>query len=245
MTGPCLARNPSVLWFILAVALFTLGATLMREVYGSAVISTSSVRTPGRTLSLCRVALAMDLVRGCAGILSLGHMAFFALGGSMFGMLLMHARTEGIVIAALANAPPPNPQEIRARIGTQIAGVVRSAGIPAVRTFAPSLPAQRARVVPVPGLLALVVGWLAGRSRVTGVHRSILRQAIMRAHALHRFRWRPGAARQQRPSGLQTIPGLDAVGQDRVAVWFLPASAVALALGQVLCAGVVGGRPAP
>jgi hypothetical protein len=121
-------------------------------------------------------------------------------------MLLMHARTEGIVIAALANAPPPNPQEIRARIGTQIAGVVSSAGIPAVRTFAPSLPAQRARVVPVPGLLALVVGWLAVRSRVTGVHLSILTQAMTPALALHLFRCDPVLRGNNAPRACRTSP---------------------------------------
>jgi urea transport system permease protein len=46
------------------------------------------------TLCLCLVALAMDLVWGYCGILSLGHFAFFGLGGYMIGMWLMYARTE-------------------------------------------------------------------------------------------------------------------------------------------------------
>ena len=52
-------------------------------------------------------ALAMDLVWGYAGILSLGHMAFFALGGYMIGQWLMYARTAEIVGRTLAAAPIP------------------------------------------------------------------------------------------------------------------------------------------
>ncbi|MFN6977177.1 MAG: ABC transporter permease subunit, partial [Gemmobacter sp.] len=148
MTGPFLSRNPSVLWFLLALALFTLGATVLSEAYGTAYLSTSFVKTLGKTLCLCLAALAMDLVWGYAGILSLGHMAFFALGGYMIGMWLMYARTEGIVIAALANAPiPPTPQEIRDGIGTQIFGVVGGSDIPAIWSFAHSLPLQLMLVV--------------------------------------------------------------------------------------------------
>jgi branched-subunit amino acid ABC-type transport system permease component len=61
----------------------------------------------GKTLCLCLVALAMDLIWGYAGILSLGHMAFFALGGYMIGMWLMYARTEEIVVTALAQGGCP------------------------------------------------------------------------------------------------------------------------------------------
>ena len=243
MTGPFLSRNPSVLWFIAALALFTLGVTVLSEAYGTAVISTSFVKTLGKTLCLCLVALAMDLVWGYAGILSLGHMAFFALGGYMIGMWLMYARTEGIVVASLARSPiPATPQEVRDAIGTQIFGVVGASEIPFVWTFAHSLPAQLALVVLVPGLLALGFGWLAFRSRVTGVYLSILTQAMTLALALYLFQNDSGLRGNNGLSGLQNIPGLDAVGQDRLSVWFLWASAAALGLGYVLCAWVVGGK---
>ncbi|MFN3641488.1 MAG: urea ABC transporter permease subunit UrtC [Gemmobacter sp.] len=243
MTGPLLARSPSVLWFLLALALFTLGTTVLSEAYGAALLSTSFVKTLGKTLCLCLAALAMDLVWGYAGILSLGHMAFFALGGYMIGMWLMYARTEGIVTAALWNAPiPPTPQEIRDGIGTQIFGVVGGSDIPLVWGFAHSLPLQLMLVVTLPGMLALVFGWLAFRSRVTGVYLSILTQAMTLALALYLFQNDSGLRGNNGLSGLQNIPGLDGVGQDRVSVWFLWASAAALALGYVACAFVVGGK---
>ena len=93
MTTP-LTRNPQLLWFLTALALFTLAVTIAAEGSGLGLLSTSFVKTLGKTLCLCLVALAMDLIWGYAGILSLGHMAFFALGGYMVGMWLMFARTR-------------------------------------------------------------------------------------------------------------------------------------------------------
>ena len=243
MTRSFLARNPSVLWFVLILSLFTLGVTLLSEAYGVALVSTSFVKTLGMTLCLCLVALAMDLIWGYAGILSLGHMAFFALGGYMIGMWLMYARTEDIVIAALANEPlPATAQEIRNGIAAQIFGVVGGSDLPAVWMFAHSLPIQLALVVLVPGVLALVFGWLAFRSRVTGVYLSILTQAMTLALALYLFQNDSGLRGNNGLSGLQNIPGLDAVGQDRLSVWFFWASALALGLGYVTLAWVVSGK---
>jgi urea transport system permease protein len=67
MSRSFLAKNPSVLWFILILALFTLGVTILSEAYGVGFISTSFVKTLGKTLCLCLVALAMDLIWGYAG----------------------------------------------------------------------------------------------------------------------------------------------------------------------------------
>src|SRR6056297_4306192 len=108
-----LSRNPSVLIFLSVLGLFTLGVTVLSEAFGLELISTSMVKTLGKTLCLCLVALAMDIVWGYCGILSLGHFAFFALGGYMIGMWLMYERTRLIVVDSLANAPlPPTPEEI-------------------------------------------------------------------------------------------------------------------------------------
>ncbi|ABA79473.1 urea ABC transporter permease subunit UrtC [Rhodobacter sphaeroides] len=238
-----LARSPSVLIFLALLALFTLAVTLASHAYGTAFLSTSFVKTLGKTLCLCLVALAMDLVWGYAGILSLGHMAFFALGGYMIGMWLMYARTEDIVVQALSNAPlPATPQEISDGVASQIFGVVGGAELPAVWAFAHSLPLQLALVVLVPGLLALVFGWLAFRSRVTGVYLSILTQAMTLALALHLFQNDAGLRGNNGLSGLQNIPGLVQVSQDRLSVWFFWASAGALALGYLLAAWIVSGK---
>jgi urea transport system permease protein len=114
MTQGLLAKNPSVLIFLAALALFTLGTTLLSEAYGIGFLSTSFVKTLGKTLCLCLIVVAMDLVWGYAGILSLGHFAFFGLGGYMIGMWLMYARTEGIVLASLSTGQlPATPKRCR------------------------------------------------------------------------------------------------------------------------------------
>ncbi len=138
---PLVLRNPSILVFLGCLALFTIVVTILAEGVGMGVISTSFVKTLGKTLCLCLVALAMDLVWGYCGILSLGHMAFFGIGGYAIGMWLMYARTEIIVAGSLAQAPlPPTPQEISDGIAGQIFGVVGASEFPPIWAFAHSLP---------------------------------------------------------------------------------------------------------
>ncbi len=235
-----LSKNPSVLVFMLVLALFTLAVTLMSEAYGSGAISTSFVKTLGKTLCLCLIAIAMDLIWGYTGILSLGHFAFFGLGGYMIGMWLMYARTRDIVLGSLTGLPP-TPQEINDAVATQIFGVVGTSELPAIWSFAGSLPAQLALVVLVPGLLALIFGWLAFRSRVTGVYLSILTQAMTLALSLYLFQNESGLRGNNGLSGLQNIPGVTA-DQDHLSVWFLWGSAAALALGYLLAAFVTSGK---
>lgn len=243
MTKGFLARNPSVLWFLLILSAFTLSITFLSEAYGIAFVSTSFVKVLGKTLCLCLVALAMDLVWGYTGILSLGHMAFFAIGGYMIGMWLMYARTEEIVIQALsADAIPATADEIRNGIATQIFGVVGSSDLPPVWAFAHSLTLQMALMLLIPGLLALVFGWLAFRSRVTGVYLSILTQAMTLALALWLFQNDSGLRGNNGLSGLQNIPGLGETSQDRLSIWFFWASALALGLAYPSFAWVVSGK---
>jgi urea transport system permease protein len=236
-------RSPSVVIFLVVLAAFAVIVTFMSEAYGAGAMSTSFVKTLGKTLCLCLVALAMDLIWGYAGILSLGHMAFFALGGYMLGMWLMYARTEEIVVAALAQAQlPPTPEEVRQGIATQIFGVVGASELPPIWVFAHSFWLQMAMIVLVPGVLALVFGWLAFRSRVAGVYLSILTQAMTLALSLYLFQNDSGLRGNNGLSGLQNLPGLGDVSQDRLSVWFFWASAAALALGFVLIAWIVSGK---
>lgn len=236
-------RNPSVLVFILALSVLTIGATILSEAFGLGLLSTSFIKILGKTLCLCLIAIAMDLVWGYCGILSLGHFAFFGLGGYMIGMWLMYERTKDIVVNSLADQVlPPTPQEIQDAIGTQIFGVVGGSEIPVIWYFADSLGAQLALVVLVPGLLALVFGWLAFRSRVTGVYLSILTQAMTLALALYLFQNDSGLRGNNGLSGLQNIPGLTDVPQSVISIWFLWGSAIALGLGYLLAAWVVSGK---
>ncbi|ASM71422.1 MULTISPECIES: urea ABC transporter permease subunit UrtC [Roseobacteraceae] len=242
MNRSFVARNPSVLIFLALLALFTLGVTILSEGFGVGMISTSFVKTLGKTLCLCLVAVAMDLIWGYAGILSLGHFAFFGLGGYMIGMWLMYERTRLIVVDALAQGSmPPTPQEVVDGIGNQIFGVVGSSEFPAIWAFADSLTLQLALVVLVPGLLALVFGWLAFRSRVTGVYLSILTQAMTLALALYLFQNDSGLRGNNGLSGLQNLPNVTA-SQDVVSMWFFWGSALALGLGYLLAVWVVSGK---
>ncbi len=238
-----LARNPSVLWFLLALIVLCVAVTLLSPAFGAGGMSTSFVKTLGKTLCLCLAALAMDIVWGYTGILSLGHMAFFALGGYMIGQWLMYARTEEIVVQALSSGPiPATSGEIAQGVATQIFGVVGGSDMPLIWSFAHSLPLQLALVVLVPGVLALVFGWLAFRSRVTGVYLSILTQAMTLALSLYLFQNDSGLRGNNGLSGLQNLPGLASVSQDLLSIWFFWASALALALAYILLAWVTSGK---
>ena len=240
MTRGIRTRIPSLLIFTACLALFTIFVTIAAH---TGLMSTSFVKTLGKTLCLCLAALAMDLIWGYAGILSLGHMAFFALGGYMIGMWLMYARTEEIVVASLLNgALPATPEEIQQGIATQIFGVVGASDLPAIWGFAHSLPLQLALVVALPGLLALIFGWLAFRSRVTGVYLSILTQAMTLALALYLFQNDSGLRGNNGLSGLQNLPGMDAIGQDRLSLWFFWASAAALGMAYITLSVIVSGK---
>lgn len=243
MQPTSLLRNPSVWIFLGLLAVFTVGVSVLSEGLGIGFLSTSFVKTLGKTLCLCLVAVAMDLVWGYCGILSLGHFAFFGLGGYMIGMWLMYARTKGIVASSLANADlPPTPQEITDAIGTQIFGVVGGSEIPLIWTFADSLSVQLALVVLLPGLLALIFGWLAFRSRVTGVYLSILTQAMTLALSLYLFQNDSGLRGNNGLSGLQNIPGAEGVSQAVLSVLFLWASAITLAVVYVAARFIVSGK---
>ena len=238
-----LAQTPSTLWFLGALGLFTLGVTVLAEGFGLGVVSTSMVKILGMTLCLCLIAVAMDVIWGYCGILSLGHFAFFGIGGYAIGMWLMYARTQGIVTEALMAAPiPPTETEITDAIVTQIFGVVGSSALPALWGFAHSLTLQLAMVLLVPGLLALVFGWLAFRSRVTGVYLSILTQAMTLALSLYLFQNDSGLRGNNGLSGLQNIPGLDHLPQSIVSLWLFWASAAALGLGYLFFAWLVSGK---
>ena len=238
-----LSQNPSVMWFIAFLGLFTLAVAIGSEATGTGLISTSMVKTLGKTLCLCLIAIAMDVVWGYCGILSLGHFAFFGIGGYAIGMWLMYARTEGIVMTSLeGHVIPPTPQEVQDAIGNQIFGVVGSSDFPWLWAFSDSLFLQLLMVVIVPGLLALVFGWLAFRSRVSGVYLSILTQAMTLALSLWLFQNDSGLRGNNGLSGLQNIPGYEDTSQATTSLVFFMGSALALALGYILFAWVVSGK---
>jgi urea transport system permease protein len=227
----------------MGLSLFTVIVSICSEAAGTMLISTSFLKTLGKTLCLCLVAVAMDVVWGYCGILSLGHFAFFGIGGYAIGMWLMYDRTKDIVVASFENnILPATPDEITDAIGSQIFGVVGSSDFPVIWAFSHSLTLQLLAVVLVPGLLALVFGWLAFRSRVAGVYLSILTQAMTLALSLYFFQNDTGLRGNNGLSGLQNIPGLEAVSQASLSLWLFWASAVALAAGYLLFAWMTSGK---
>ena len=242
MGNPASKYSMNATIFVLVLALFTLLVSVFSEGLGGGLISTSFVKTLGKTLCLCLIAIAMDLVWGYCGILSLGHFAFFGLGGYMIGMWLMYERTRSIVENSLAQgAIPPTHQEVIDGIGTQIFGVVGSSEFPIIWAFADSLVAQLALVVLVPGIMAFIFGWLAFRSRVTGVYLSILTQAFTLALSLYLFQNESGLRGNNGLSGLQNLPHVTAP-QDQVSLWLFWASALALGLGYLGASALVAGK---
>ena len=242
MGNPASKYSTNAIIFVLALALFTLLVSVFSEGLGGGLLSTSFVKTLGKTLCLCLIAITMDLVWGYCGILSLGHFAFFGLGGYMIGMWLMYERTRSIVENSLAQgAIPPTHQEVIDGIGTQIFGVVGSSEFPIIWAFADSLVAQLALVVLVPGIMAFIFGWLAFRSRVTGVYLSILTQAFTLALSLYLFQNESGLRGNNGLSGLQNLPHVTAP-QDQVSLWLFWASALALGLGYLGASALVAGK---
>ena len=128
----------------------------------------------GKYLCYAILALALDLVWGYCGILSLGHGAFFALGGYAMGMYLMRQiGTRGVY----ANPILPDFMVF-----------LNWKELPVAWWGFNSFPYAWLMVMLVPGLLAFAFGWFAFRSRVTGVYLSIITQALTYALKLAFFR---------------------------------------------------------
>ena len=236
-------KRNSFFWVSSIVILFTLIIILLSEAYGLKLVSTSFTKVLGKTLCLCIVALAMDLVWGYCGILSLGHFAFFGLGGYMIGMWLMFERTKNIVVESTQNnVLPLTETEISEAVGTQIFGVVGGAEIPLIWSFADSLLIHIVLILLVPGVLAYIFGWLAFRSRVTGVYLSILTQAMTLALSLYLFQNDSGLRGNNGLSGLQNIPNLDDFSQAELSIWFLILSALTLIFTYYICNLIVNSK---
>ncbi len=137
-------------------------------------LPTYAVALLGKYVCFAILALALDLVWGYCGILSLGHGAFFALGGYAMGMYLMRQiGTRGVY------AHPILPDFMV---------FLNYKELPWFWNGFNSFPFAFFMILFVPGILALVFGWLAFRSRVTGVYLSIITQALTYALLLAFFR---------------------------------------------------------
>jgi urea transport system permease protein len=181
----------------------------------------------GKYLNYALLALALDLVWGYCGILSLGHAAFFALGGYAMGMYLM--------------------RQIGAR------GVYANPVLPDFMVFLnyKDLPwfwhgfdlwwFAFTMVLLVPGILAFTFGWFAFRSRVTGVYLSIITQAMTYALLLAFFRNDLGLGGNNGLTDFKDLLGFNVQAPTTRATLFA-LSALFLALGVVICSAIVNSK---
>jgi urea transport system permease protein len=178
----------------------------------------------GKYLAFALLAVSVDLVWGYCGVLSLGHGAFFALGGYAMGMYLMR------------------------QIGTR--GVYGNPVLPDFMVFLnykelpwfwhgfDMFPFAMLMVLLVPGALAFVFGWFAFRSRVTGVYLSIITQAMTFALMLAFFRNDMGFGGNNGLTDFKDILGFPVQAASTRMALFL-ATVAALAGGYLLCRAVV------
>jgi urea transport system permease protein len=212
---------------VLAVGIALPLANLILAATNPAHVPSWVLQLFGKYLCYALLALSVDLIWGYCGILSLGHGAFFALGGYAMGMYLMR------------------------QIGTR--GVYGNPILPDFMVFLnyKELPwfwhgfdhfwFAAIMVVLVPSVLAFALGWFAFRSRVTGVYLSIITQAMTFALMLAFFRNDMGLGGNNGLTDFKDILGYSVqASETRAALFF--ASAVALALGLIISAAVVSSR---
>jgi urea transport system permease protein len=223
-----LGDRGTVVFFALLGAVAVLGPILHSLPPDSSLhLSTYTMTLIGKYMTYALLAIAVDLVWGYCGILSLGHAAFFALGGYAMGMYLM--------------------RQIGAR------GVYGDPVLPDFMVFLnyKELPwfwlgfdtfwFAAAMVIIVPGLLALAFGWLAFRSRVTGVYLSIITQALTYALMLAFFRNDMGFGGNNGLTDFKDILGV-AIHAPPTRIALFIASAVALGLGYLACKYITTSR---
>ncbi|WP_333824870.1 urea ABC transporter permease subunit UrtC [Pinisolibacter sp.] len=221
------ARVRLALVVILAIAVLVPASNLLLPESSPFHVPTYLVTLFGKYATYAVLALALDLVWGYCGILSLGHGAFFALGGYAMGMYLMR------------------------QIGTR--GVYGDPVLPDFMVFLnwKELPwywygfdhfaFAMIMVVLVPGILAFVFGWFAFRSRVTGVYLSIITQALTYALLLAFFRNDMGFGGNNGLTDFKDILGFN-VQADGTRAALFALSCLLVALGLVLAAAIVNSK---
>jgi urea transport system permease protein len=208
-------RGLVFLAIIAAVAVLIPACNLMFPPSSPLHITTGTMVLIGKYLCYAIFAIALDLVWGYCGILSLGHGAFFALGGYAMGMYLMRQiGTRGVY------AHPVLPDFMV---------FLNYKELPVAWWGFQSFPYAMTMVLLVPGLLAFVFGWLAFRSRVTGVYLSIITQAMTYALWLSFFRNDMGFGGNNGLTDFKDILGYNVQAQGTRAGLFI-ATCVALAL---------------
>ena len=212
-------------WTGLAAAAAVLAALPLLNLFVAADsalhVSSYAIALLGKFMCYAIAALALDLVWGYAGILSLGHGLFFALGGYAIGMYLMRAiGREGAYQVGPA----------------RLHGLPRLEGVPLVLVVhRPLLVRDAARRRSCRASLAFVFGYFAFRSRIKGVYFSIITQALTYAAMLLFFRNNTGFGGNNGFTDFKRILGFPITAPSTRAVLYL----LTLAM---LAASLVGAR---
>jgi len=212
--------------FLAIVAIVAIGAVALNvwaPVGSTFHVPNYMVSLIGKYLCYALLALSVDLIWGFAGILSLGHGAFFALGGYAMGMHLMREIGDRGVYGN-----PDLPDFMVFLDWKELPWYWAGSDSP---LFAIILS------MAAPGALAFLFGWLAFRSRVTGVYFSIISQAMTFALMLAFFRNDMGFGGNNGLTDFKEFMGLDLQAAATRAGLML-ASAIALAGGYLLCRGM-------
>jgi len=172
-------RNISKIELTVATVIAVILIVVLPLLNASGVISNFTLNLWGKYLCYGLLAISVDLLWGYTGLLSLGQALFFSLGGYMIGMNLMLMIGEDGQYFKSGNNPNLLPDFMVFLGHTQL---------PSFWKPFMSFPFALFMVALVPGLLALVFGFLAFRSRIKGVYFSILTQALTYGAALMFFR---------------------------------------------------------
>jgi urea transport system permease protein len=178
----------------------------------------------GKWLTYALLAVALDLVWGYCGILSLGHGAFFALGGYAMGMYLMRQ------VGPRGVYGHPVLPDFMVFLNWQ--------ELPFAWWGFDAFPYALAMALLAPGALAFAVGWFAFRSRVTGVYLSIITQAMTYALLLGFFRNNFGFGGNNGLTDFRDILGFNIQAPGTRAALFA-LSALALAAGFLIARAIV------
>jgi len=216
-----------VLSFLAIIVAYVTIANLFLPSDSVFYMSTYTVTLLGKYISFALLALALDLVWGYIGILSLGHGAFFALGGYAFSMYLMRQIGDRGVYG---NAEIPDFMVFMNL--TELPWFWYGFDNPLFSFF---------MVMFVPGLLAFVFGWLAFRSRVTGVYLSIITQAMTYAFMLAFFRNDMGFGGNNGLTDFKDVLGFS-LQDDNTRVSLLIISFLALLLGYLISRFIINSK---
>jgi urea transport system permease protein len=181
----------------------------------------------GKYACYALLALSIDLIWGFCGILSLGHGAFFALGGYAMGMYLMRQiGTRGVY----ANPILPDFMVF-----------LNWKELPFFWYFFDHFWYAAIMIVLVPGALAFVFGWFAFRSRVTGVYLSIITQALTYALMLGFFRNNFGFGGNNGLTDFKDILGFNVQAPGTRGALFA-ISCIALIVGFLICRAIIASK---